>query len=170
MDKKTIASFVLFLALGLSVWIINRDKFLAQEISIEQAKSVEFTFEDKSLKFNNGKYEDLANLTTATFFEENGGLQLAEIDEKPGKDAIVVYSVSTGGSGVFIVINVVSLAEDVPKVIAHKLLGDRIIIHNILVENKIISIDATVHGPDDAFCCPTLRKTINLKLENGILY
>lgn len=48
-------------------------------------------------------------------------------------------------------------------------LGDRVIVKNIFIKDKTISLHLIVHGPEDAMCCPTKEKIIKYKLDSNLL-
>ena len=46
-------------------------------------------------------------------------------------------------------------------------LGDRVPAERVRIENGVILIDLTMHGPADPMCCPTVRTTRRFRLEGG---
>ena len=73
-------------------------------------------------------------------------------------DAAVVFAVSGGGSGTFYslaaVINQGGAAVHVSSAL---LLGDRIQLEALSIEEGVITVQMVAHGPQDPMCCPTQR-------------
>lgn len=70
--------------------------------------------------------------------------------------AAVVLATNTGGSGVFHELFVLDAQS---RVIATAAIGDRIRVSTITFDGTRVTVTATVHGPGEGLCCPTLRVT-----------
>ncbi len=68
----------------------------------------------------------------------------------------VVLIAVTGGSGSFYELALLSRGEAGWQNTDTVLLGDRVKVHAVAVENGQIIVDMTIHGPHDPVCCPTL--------------
>jgi hypothetical protein len=69
--------------------------------------------------------------------------------------ALVVLATDSGGSGVFMDLAAVVLQEGVPVNLATTLLGDRVRINSLSVQDAKIIVDMITQGPTDPMCCPT---------------
>ncbi len=92
-----------------------------------------------------------------------------DVDGAPPNEAVVVLSVSTGGSGTFNYLAVVGRRNGAVTNIATAPLGDRVQLRDLRVENGTIVADVLEAGPDDAMCCPGELKTRMWKLEGSAL-
>jgi LysM repeat protein len=81
------------------------------------------------------------------------------------EDAAVILAENSGGSGVFVYLAAVVDQNGVPVNQATRLLGDRVQINTLLIDNGEIVLDMVTQGPDDPFCCPTLEVTLHFRLE-----
>jgi len=62
-----------------------------------------------------------------------------------------------GGSGTFYTLHLVGLQDGQPRDLGGVLLGDRVIINELAIDEGQITMDITRAGPDDPLCCPTER-------------
>jgi hypothetical protein len=74
-------------------------------------------------------------------------------DGTPG--AVVVLATNTGGSGTFMDLAAVALQAAAPVNVATVLLGDRVKINSLSLQNGAITVDMITQGPADPMCCPT---------------
>ncbi len=79
-----------------------------------------------------------------------GDLAGDEVDE-----AAVVLAHNAGGSGVFMHLAVVEATGRGPDNIATVLLGDRVKVTSVAIEDGRIRAQLVEHAPDDPMCCPT---------------
>lgn len=85
------------------------------------------------------------------------------------EDAAVILAENSGGSGVFIYLAAVVDQEGMPVNAATRLLGDRVEIKSLTIDNGQIVIAMLTQGPDDPFCCPTVEVTLPFRLEGDQL-
>jgi heat shock protein HslJ len=69
--------------------------------------------------------------------------------------AAVLIAENGGGSGTFISLAVVVNQDGVPVNIATSMLGDRVAVNSMIIEENQIIVAMTAHGPDDPMCCPS---------------
>jgi heat shock protein HslJ len=69
----------------------------------------------------------------------------------------VVLVTSTGGTGTFYDLALLSKEAEGWVNTDTVLFGDRVKVHSVEIENNEIVIAMTTHGPDDPMCCPTLE-------------
>lgn len=68
--------------------------------------------------------------------------------------AIVLVSAG-GGSGTFSSLHAVQPLDGMPAEVAYTLLGDRVKVERVAIEDNRILVDLITHAPDDPLCCPT---------------
>ena len=89
-------------------------------------------------------------------------------DGQPAAAAILVTD--PGGSGTFYDLHVLIAVDEVATDIATAILGDRVKIYSLSVnENGVIAVDMVTQGPDDPLCCPTLRVLQTYVVQRGEL-
>jgi hypothetical protein len=84
---------------------------------------------------------------------------LGELDGDGQQDAAVLLAMNSGGSGTYIYLATVELRDGAWTNTATTLLGDRVQLHGLTIEDDQISLTLLSHGPDDPACCPTLATT-----------
>lgn len=92
-----------------------------------------------------------------------GDLNGDEIDE-----ALVVLAHSSGGSGVFMYLAVVSDDLGNPENTATISLGDRVRVNALAIQDGRVIADLVEHGPDDPMCCPTNNVRREWRLQDGL--
>ena len=83
--------------------------------------------------------------------------------------AALVLVTDPGGSGVFFDLYLLREQENRWSIVDHVHLGDRIRVNKIEIEQELIGLDLTVHGPRDGSCCPTERSRVYYALQGGRL-
>ncbi len=71
--------------------------------------------------------------------------------------AAVVTGETGGGSGYFYLLHIMQAQDGKPVEVANTLLGDRSPILATLVQDNQVLVDMITQGPDEPFCCATLR-------------
>jgi heat shock protein HslJ len=69
----------------------------------------------------------------------------------------VVIVTSLGGTGSFFELALLSKGTNGWENTDTVLLGDRVKVHSVRIENDLIVVAMTTHGPNDPLCCPTLK-------------
>jgi heat shock protein HslJ len=83
-----------------------------------------------------------------------------------GEPAAAVILVSDpGGSGTFYYLAIVSTQNGEPVNVATTLLGDRVKIKSLAVEDGRFVVELVTHGPDDPICCPTQQVVQTYELQ-----
>lgn len=85
------------------------------------------------------------------------------------EDAAILLSENSGGTGTWISVVVVLNQGGAPVQSANRLIDDRAQIHGMSVQNGRIAVDATIHGVQDAMCCPNFPVKETLQLRNNQL-
>lgn len=122
--------------------------------------------EDATIALVDGRYDNPEAHLQAGLTEY---MASAPLDSTPGTDAVAVMYANTGGTGVFEYLVLVSNVDGKPFHTASLYLGDRIQVHGLSAEDGTITVDLTVHGPDDPMCCPTRRITRTYTVDAGRL-
>ncbi len=84
-------------------------------------------------------------------------------------DAVVPVVEQLGGSGSFYYLVAFLNDNGRPKEAATALLGDRIVVNSITIENGEIAVDMLDHGQNDGTCCATMPVIKHFKLEGTAL-
>jgi heat shock protein HslJ len=92
-----------------------------------------------------------ASVTTVSLLTEP--MAFGVINEQDA--AAVLLAENGGGSGTFVSLAVVVDQDGTPINVATTLLGDRVQVNSMIIENDQIIVAMTTHGPDDPMCCPT---------------
>lgn len=84
----------------------------------------------------------------------------ADLDGDGQADAAVVLAENYGGSGDFISLLAMMNRNGQPQQAAAFYVDDRAQINDLTAANGVITLDVTVHGPNDPQCCPTQHKVM----------
>lgn len=129
--------------------------------------NLEYTLElagGEPVQLTNGRYEDTANMITVDWIDTYA---LGDINEQPA--AAVALLSSGGGSGIFSNLAIVLEQDGVPANVATTLLGDRVSINWVEIDNNEIVLDLVTQGPDEPMCCGTQRMVVSYALEDDQL-
>jgi heat shock protein HslJ len=108
---------------------------------------------------------DAASETIVRLTEHISYGQLADGQEA----AAVVLVTTTGGSGTFFDLAFVQEIEGQPTNTASVILGDRVIVNNLVFVGGEILVEMVAHGPDDPLCCPGQEVVITYELQGDEL-
>jgi hypothetical protein len=92
-----------------------------------------------------------------------------DLDGDGDLEAVTVVYVSGGGSGTFRYLVVYDEVDGLPIQLASTILGDRVKIDGLAVDEGRAVLAVTTHGPDDPMCCPTMEDTMTYSLIGGEL-
>jgi heat shock protein HslJ len=120
-----------------------------------------------AVTLENGRFSEPVAPGSATEIKVQLTRHLAygQVNGQPAA-AIVLVS-DPGGSGTFYDLHVMVSQDGRPVSVASTLLGDRVQINSIAIENNQIKVDMVQAGPDDPLCCPSQRviKTFEVQGE-----
>jgi hypothetical protein len=150
-------------------------KVAAAPLTMDLLQNAEYASEftaSKKAKLAAGKYEESAapgsaskvTVTLLAFPMAFGDLNGDGVD-----DAAVLLTTNSGGSGTFVVLNVVLNDKGAAKFASAVLLGDRVQPKTITIAGGVITVDEIRHSPTDPLCCPTQQATLKFKLVDGKL-
>jgi len=96
---------------------------------------------------------------------------ITDLDGNMTDDAVLVLASSPMGSGVFYELTTLisDTEDDFIRQGQNILLGDRIKINSMSVNDAKINLDMTVHQQNDPSCCPTKKVTKKFVFSNGNL-
>lgn len=116
-----------------------------------------------------GTYEkqDDPTIPLKTIVTLTDQIAYGELNDIPS--AAVITGETGGGSGYFYLLHIMQEKDGKPFEVANTLLGDRSPIIAIIVRDNLTSVDMITQGPDQPFCCGTLRVINNFKLEGSQL-
>ncbi len=80
-------------------------------------------------------------------------------------DAAVILTTDAGGSGSFYYLAAVLNDQGKPNNVAVTLLGDRVQLNSLTINDGTISVDMVTQGPNDPMCCPSQKVTKKFKLQ-----
>lgn len=92
-----------------------------------------------------------------------------DLDQDRVTDGAVVLAENLGGSGTFIYLAAVVNREAGPRNLSTLLLGDRIRVQSLQIDDGLIRVAAVAHGPQDPLCCPSQTVERLYRLEAGQL-
>ncbi len=92
-----------------------------------------------------------------------------DLDGDGQTDTAVLLAANTGGSGTFIYLAAVALRDGRPVNPATTLLGDRVQVKSLSIDNGQIAVTLLTQGPDDPQCCPSQEVTRTFRLSGDQL-
>ena len=112
-----------------------------------------------------GKYEDVDNRILVTL--ATAPIAYGTLD---GQDAAAVLIVENGGgSGIFVNLAVVVDQEGTPVNVASTLLGDRVDVTSLAIDDDQVNLELIRQGPGDPMCCPTELARVSYTLDGDQL-
>ncbi len=96
-------------------------------------------------------------------------LLTGDVDGDDSGDAVVLLATSSGGSGTFNYVAVVSARAGTIENVGTAALGDRVQVVRARLAARRIELDVVQAGPNDARCCPSEKVTRVFALEAGEL-
>jgi hypothetical protein len=172
--KRTLFQIIALIVL-LFVWFILKTYFVKDRVpalSIEQIANggVPAIWSDNDgivtlIPLKNGSYEEsirfsaeVRRTVTADLVMATSSYAVADLNNDGAKDILAVLVSNTGGTGHFFQLLAYLNKKGEPEYAGLLSLGDRIDVNEISVNKGVITVDIITQGPDDGFCCPTLRQ------------
>ena len=93
----------------------------------------------------------------------------ADLDGDGAEEAVVLLAESSGGSGVMTYLALVSWRDGTPENLDTVLIGDRVQIRSLALEQGELILELTTAGPKDPACCPTRKTRTSYRVQNGRL-
>ena len=117
----------------------------------------------KTLK--DGKFSERWSLPPMSGINEMGLGQIAWGDLNGVPSAVVITFSSGGGPGFFFDLSVMQLQNGKPTEVAKIEIGDRSPVLAVAIQDNQVKVDQITQGPDQPFCCGTLRVVDTYKLN-----
>jgi heat shock protein HslJ len=92
-----------------------------------------------------------------------------DLDGDGTKEAVVVLTESSGGSGVFTYLAAAGRWHGQLRNLATAKIGDRVQIRSLTGKKREVTLEFVAAGPDDPACCPTLKRRTTYHLLGGQL-
>jgi hypothetical protein len=121
------------------------------------------------VKLANGFYENTQQRFTVTLVNRQGWIDFGDVNGDRVEDAAILLSVNSGGSGQFAYLVTVLSVGDQMQPSTPALLGDRVQIKSIDINNGQITVNMVTQGPKDPFCCPTQKVTWVYKTQPALV-
>ncbi len=142
----------------------------ASPLTIETLKNAEYQVEEAS-----GGRAQLANGTFRQAVAPGSASELVvtltdkitfgDLNGDGAPDAVAVFVSNAGGSGNFYYLAAVLNDKGKPNNVAVTLLGDRVQINSLTINDGMTNIDMVTQGPNDPMCCPSQKVTKKFKLQ-----
>lgn len=98
-----------------------------------------------------------------------GYLAYGDLTGDDTEEAAVLLETNTAGTAVFYELAVLVAEDGQPRNVATTLVGDRIILSDLRIEDGQVVIEITAHGAGDADCCPTHDQRVTYTLAEDEL-
>jgi hypothetical protein len=139
---------------------------------VDALKNAEFKSawtQSGTVRLTGGEYREQAapGSATETVIMLTDQIAVGELDGQPA--AAVILVTDPGGSGTFYDLAVVVGRDGQLTNIATTLLGDRVQINSLSIENGQIVVDMVTHAQDDPMCCPTKHVVQTYELQGDEL-
>ena len=125
----------------------------------------------RTIRLSDGAYQSGNDPTQPDFWSVRLGEMMAfgDLNGDGLGDAVATIAENYGGTGVFV--NLVALLNEngLPRHVASYFIDDRPILNSLIVQEEVVHLAATIHGPNDPGCCPTQPVTRDLRLVNNNL-
>jgi heat shock protein HslJ len=92
-----------------------------------------------------------------------------DLDGDGTDEAAVVLTTNFGGTGVFHYVAIVDQEGEENRNLATQLIGDRVQLRDMRIEEGYVVLDLVRAGPGDPSCCPTELVTLQFRLHDGQL-
>ena len=89
---------------------------------------------------------------------------VGDLDGDANPEVAVLLAESGGGSGVRTYVAIVARREKRPMNVATRLIGDRVQIRRLAVEEGAVVLEIIAAGPQEPMCCPTAKRRLVLRL------
>ncbi len=146
-------------------------------LTVDQLKNMEYIITGLGsgaslpFQFTDGKFQrgtdpaatDYASLSLLDIFA------FGDLNNDGVNDAAVLIAENYGGTGVFVSVAAVLNENGQPRHVASYLIDDRPQVNSMEIRDGEIFLDAVVHSPSDAACCPTQEVTRSFQLSSASL-
>jgi hypothetical protein len=144
---------------------------ISEQVTYKDINNATYIFDLDTIKFRNGKGSKQDTVEKEISYVLNCDIiqkTLGDLDNDGSKEAAVIIQAFSGGNTPNEYLAVVKEIEGIPTNISTVDLNEGVI-DSVAIKNNTIIIFETVVGPDDAYCCPSLKKIYKYKLTNNTL-
>lgn len=136
-------------------------------LTIEQLSDFSYTlpYDPNPIQLKNGTYEGASLLVKMADLNASGDLNGDGLE-----DWVILVSANTGGSGVFESLVAVLNQNGVPQQAGTAMLGDRVQVKSLSIQQGEIFLDLVVQGPNDPQCCPSQPQKSTYRLTDSGLF
>lgn len=131
--------------------------------------NMEYANGNSRVRIRNGAWVESGSSPWRSSLNVEDTLQRGDLNGDATQDAIVLIGESGGGTGYFRYLGVVLNEAGTARHVESFVLGDRVIIDEVKLEDGRITVRGVVHGEADGMAQPTLPATSVLELRNGRL-
>ncbi len=137
---------------------------LSPKISVARLKTATYTIPDQgTYPLKEGKYhQDGVKVTLLNPFA------VGDATGNGQEDAAAILAVETGGSGTFMYLAVVTLAEGIVNNPDTYFLGDRVRVQSLTIKDQQIRLNLLKHQPDDPRCCPSELVSMAYQIDDQL--
>ena len=121
--------------------------------------------QSETVQLENGEYREPAAPGSATQIVVRLSDDIVLGTLNGGDIAAVILVTDPGGSGTFYDLALLVKEAGVWVNTDLTTLGDRVKILSLAMEENMIVVDLTTHGPSDPMCCPTLQKKLRYSID-----
>ncbi len=146
----------------------------AEAPSLQELKNMDYQgIYDQGVTLEAGLYEGEpfveggASRPRVQFLENLYGF--GDLNGDGAEDAALLLSENSGGSGVNVYLAVVERRDGELRNVATRLIGDRVQIHSLKLDQGVVVMELVMAGPDDPACCPSLKVRKGYRLEGDEL-
>jgi len=123
-----------------------------------------------AVQLENGRYEKKYGSGATQVNRVTLGLSaIGDLNGNGVRDAVVLLAFNSGGSGTFIYLAPVLAQDDTARQGTPQLLGDRVKVNNLAIQDGKVVVELVSAGPNDPLCCPSQRSTLTYQLEGPAL-
>lgn len=154
---------------------VGQEVSAQSHLTMEQLQNASYRVDESEggvIQLADGLYEGppyVEGGASRPIFRLSDKVALGDLDRDGNRDAVAVLVSSFGGSGTFHHLKAMLSVDDKPVEAAELLLGDRVQVKSLKVEDGVIQLDMLVHSADNAAPTPTLEVTKHYRLQNGRL-
>jgi len=139
-----------------------------KNLTVDRLKNIEYLLGDGSTRvlLLDGAYENVTGAETlrVSLLDK---VVFADLDGDENEDAAVILVENHGGTGQFEYLVPVMNIEGIASPGQGYYLGDRVVVNEMSFDNKRITMDMLVHGPNDGLCCPSMSMTRSFEYYPG---
>ncbi len=145
-------------------------------LSLEQLRGATLTIQGADQKehvitLKDGKFQQGSDPAQPGYISVKMGEQVAfgDLNGDGSEDAAISIAENYGGSGTFVSVVAVLNQGGNPQALATALIDDRPMLNRLEIKDGQLWVDATVHGPNDPMCCPSLPSKRAYRLVDNSL-